>query len=375
LELRACLRAVRALAAGPDAFLAALAGIPDYDAQAFEAFLRHHQLRAPAAPALTGERAARFVPPAWREELLAYRAQRAARNQQLLRESAALRAALAEAGIGCLFLKGLYVGHRFYGDVNLRQQADIDVLVRSCDFEAALGVLARIGFDVATNLDDGKPVAQRLREIRGRTPAKAPHGVKVRRGDASVDLHWCLNSRSASRMVEESLWNARQRFQLGGHTFETLGDGHALAFLLVSLCEDLRRGAGRAKHLLDLHLMLRALEPRLDWEGFFRERRRQGVLKASVNALAVFLSLWGCAPEFPSLRRAFSRRLRQVELRDAAEAFALFERPRGSAENRLWFRRVYPRSAPRYWAFRLTQDLPHTLGRLGPSRAFALPEA
>jgi hypothetical protein len=374
LEHRACVLAVRALASGPDAFYAALARIPAWDAQAFEAFLTHHQLRAWAAPALVGERARPFVGPAFRNALIAYQAGRARRNEALLRESVAVRSALAEAGIGCLFLKGLYVGHRFYGDVNRRHQADVDVLVRSRDFEAALAALARLGFDVSTNLDDGKPVAQRLREIRGRTPAKAPHGVKVRRGDTSVDLHWCLNSRSASRVVEDSLWDARQRFLLAGHELETLCDEHGLAFLLVSLCEDLRRGACRAKHLLDLYLMLRALEPRLDWEALFGEQRRQGVLKASVNVLAVFLSLWGCAPELPDLVRALRRRLRLVELRDAEEALALVERPRGSAENRLWFRRVYPRSPSRYWAFRLTQDLPHTLARLQPSRAFALPE-
>lgn len=80
------------------------------------------------------------------------------------------------------------------------------------------------------------------------------------------------------------------------------------------------------------------------------------------------------AAEFPGIVRAVDQRLRLVELRDAGEALALMERPRGSPQNRLWFRRVYPRSAARSWAWRLTRDLPYTLMRLRSSRGFALPE-
>jgi hypothetical protein len=375
LDHIASVRAVRALAAGPDAFVRAVEETSDYDAKAFEAFLTRHRLLDWVAPVLLSERAAHLVPAPMRESLTAYRAARAARNGELLQASVEIRSALAAAGIGCLFLKGLYVGHRFYGDANRRYQGDIDVLVPSSRFEAALAALGRVGFDVATNVDDGKPVAQRLREIRGRTPAKAPHGVTVRRGETRLDLHWCLNSRSFSRVAEESIWAARQRFQLAGQEFETLGDEHGLAFLLVSLCEDLRRGACRAKHLLDLYLMLRVLDPRLDWESFCKQQERQGVLKAEVNVLAVFLALWGCAAELPGAARAFARRRRLVELSDAGEALALMERPRGSLENRIWFRRVYPRTPSRYWAWKLTRDLPHTLARLQPSRSFALPES
>jgi hypothetical protein len=270
-------------------------------------------------------------------------------------------------------LKGFYFGQRFYGDASRRHQGDLDLLVRSRQLEEALSALARLGYDVETNLDDGKPVATRLRQIRGPAADKAPHGVTVRRDDCKVDLHWCLNSRSSGRVAEESLWHARQSFQLAGHEFETLSDADTLAFLLLSLCEDLRRGACRAKHFLDLYLMLRALEPRTDWEGFCEHQREQGVLKVAINVFAVFFALWGCAPEFPAVSRALDRRLRLVELRDAEEAVVLVERPRGSPENRLWFRRVYPRSPSRYWAWRLTRDLPHTLARLQPSRGFVLP--
>jgi len=374
LDHRTSARAVRALANGPGAFVSALERAPDYDAAAFESFLTHHQLLDWVAPVLSSGRAEHLIRAGFRERLREYRTTRLARNQELLRESVEVHSALADAGLGCLFLKGLYLGHRFYGDANRRHQGDVDVLVRSRQLEAALAPLARLGYDVNTNLDDGKPVAVRLREIRGRVPAKAPHALTVRRGATKLDLHWCLNSRSSGRVSEESLWTARRRFQLSGHEFETLSDEDTLAFLLVSLCEDLRRGACRAKHFLDLYLMLRALDSQINWERFCDRQREQGVLKVCINVLAVFLALWGCAAEFPGAALALGRRLRLVELRDAEEALALMERPRGSALNRVWFRRVYPRSPSRYWAWRLTRDLPHTLTRLQPSRGFVLPE-
>ncbi|HEY8153598.1 MAG TPA: nucleotidyltransferase family protein [Myxococcota bacterium] len=374
MDHRASARAVRALAGGSDAFVSALERTPDYDADCFERFVTHHQLRAWVAPALTSVRAERLIGAGFRDRLREYRAARIVRNHELLRDSVEVRSALSEAGLGCLFLKGLYVGQRFYGDANLRHQGDVDVLVRSRQLEAALAALARVGYDVETNLDDGKPVAARLREIRGWAPAKAPHAITVRRGATRLDLHWCLNSRSFGRVEEQALWTGRRRFQLAGHDFETLSDEDMLAFLLVSLCEDLRRGAGRAKHFLDLYLILRALDARIDWERFCERQRAQGVLKPSINVLATFFALWGCAAEFPGVARALERRLRLVELRDAEEALALIERPRGSAENRVWFRRVFPRSSSRYWAWRLTRDLPHTLTRLQGSREFVLPE-
>jgi len=374
LDHRSSVRAVRALADGEEAFVSALERAPGFDAAGFESFLTRHQLRDWVAPAFLEGGADHLIPAELRQRLAEYRALRPARNQRLLREAVLVRSALAEAGLGCLLLKGFYFGQRFYGDANRRHQGDVDVLVRSRQLEAALAALAGLGYDVETNQDDGKPVAVRLREIRGPAADKAPHGVTVKRGEYKLDLHWCLNSRSSGRVAEDSLWNARQVFKLAGQEFETLSDEDTFSFLLLSLCDDLRRGACRAKHFLDLYMMLRALEPHLDWEGFCERQREQGVLKVAVNVFAVFFTLWGCAAEFPGVAGALGRRLRLVELSDAEEAAVLVERPRGSPENRLWFRRVYPRSPSRYWAWRLTRDLPHTLARLQPSRGFVLPE-
>jgi hypothetical protein len=366
VDHQSAVRAVRALAAGEAEFLAALAGAPDWDG--FEAFLTRQRLLSWVAPALTGEAARGLAPEPLRRRLAEHRREAMARNAALLRESIEVRDALAAAGIEGLFLKGLYFGERLYGDPSRRQQRDVDVLVRAACFEPALEVLGRLGFDVATNQDDGKPVALRLREIRGRSPETAPHGVTVRRDDTRVDLHWCLTSRSARFLPEAPLWAARRPFAVAGQGFETLSDTDTLMFQLVSICSDLRRGASLTKHFLDLYLLLRAIDPEIDWDAFFARRQHERLARACVNVLAVLLEVWECADALPGAARAVRDRRAQVELCDRAEALALVERPRGNEENRAWFRRVHPRSAPRYWAWRLTYDLPYTLARLRSGR-------
>ena len=153
MDHRSSVRTVRALADGEDAFVSALERAR-FDAAGFESFLSRHQLRDWVAPAFLEGGAEHLIPADLRQRLGDYRAARLARNQRLLREAVLVRSALAEAGLGCLFLKGFYFGQRFYRDVNRRHQGDVDVLVRSRELEAALAALARLGYDVETNQDD-----------------------------------------------------------------------------------------------------------------------------------------------------------------------------------------------------------------------------
>ena len=186
----------------------------------------------------------------------------------------------------------------------------------------------------------------------------------MRREDGlKVDLHCRLKSRWFHGIDEEAAWAERRTFWLGGREFETLSDEHTLLLLIVSLCFDLRRGACRAKHFLDLYLVLRGLGQALNWERFLAKREQEGLLKVSLNVLAVFLTLWDCAEEFPELALAIEQRRRRVELRDARDALALVTRPRHSQENRVWFQRLCAGSPLAYWSWCLSLDLPHMLRR------------
>jgi hypothetical protein len=361
VDYRTGVLAIRSLVEGEAAFLAALERSPDFDAEAFATFARAHNLREWLTPLVDNERVRSLLSAPFVAALEAERAAQPRRKQVLLELCGEIRTAFDAVEVPCLFLKGLYLGERFYGDVHRRHQYDVDVLVQPADFEAALNALGPLGFDVTT-ATSGKPVARRLRKIRTRSRERAPQTVTVRREDGlEVDLHCRLKSRWFHGVDEQAAWADRRTFWLGGHEFETLSDEHTLLFLIVSICFDLRRGACRAKHFLDLYLVLRALGQTLDWERFLASREQEGLLKVSVNVLAVFLTLWDCAEEFPELALAIEQRWRRVELRDAQDVLALVTRPRHNRENRVWFQRLCPGSPLAYWSWRLSLDLPHTL--------------
>jgi hypothetical protein len=141
-------------------------------------------------------------------------------------------------------------------------------------------------------------------------------------------------------------------------------------FLLLSIGGDVKRASFRAKHFLDLYLMLRAVEHEIDWEAFLENRARDGLLRISVNVLVVFIIVWDCRDEFPRLAAALEQRRNLIEFRDELEAVALLERPRFDAETRAWRRRVYPESRPGGIASRLTRNVVNALSRLRPSRRF-----
>jgi hypothetical protein len=303
------------------------------------------------------------------------RAEAPAQRLALLETSERLRDALGAAGIPCLFFKGLTLGERFYGDAARRHQWDVDVLVHAEDFVEALHAVQPIGFDLSTGTN-GKPVERRLEKMRTRDPRRAPQTVTLRLGPGlSLDLHCRLKSRLFHGFDEAAVWRDRRSVRVLGSHFETFSDDHTLAFLLLSICGDLRRSALRGKLLLDLYLGLRSLGDDLDWEAFFARRADERVERAAANACAIFLALLDAAPEFPALGAALERRLELVELRDAEEAHAIVTRPRGSRWNRLWFLRLRAGSSPwPYWALRASLDLPRALRRRrGPpwSRAAA----
>jgi hypothetical protein len=356
LDYSACIRTVRALADGEEAYVAALDGVADFDAQAYADFLGPNKLLDWVAPTFDRETVRRRFPPEFLERMAAHRELRVREDAILLAQSHEIRAAFAAQSIPFLYLKGLYFSVRFYGGIGRRWQRDVDLLVRPAQREAAEAAMLALGY---------------VHEFGHASETAVRQGF--RRDWAGVDVHWNLRRRARRHVVEDDLWAAPVAFTLGGQGFRTLADDYTLTFALLTMIGDLRRGACQARHFLDLYLMLRTLEANLDWDAFFERREPQSLLKPCANVLALLLAVWHVGPEFPRLARAIHKRRRLIDLRDEAEALEIVQRPRDHAANRLWFQRVYPFDKLAEWARRLSVDLPHTLARLDPSRTFELP--
>ncbi len=121
----------------------------------------------------------------------------------------------AEAGIGFAVLKGASIAHTMYPEPCLRSFADLDVLVRTGDYEQACAFLARLG------------------HVR-RRPEPRP-GFETRFGKASVhkhpedgvelDLHRTLVLGPFGLWIRpEELLERRTAFEVGGRWIDRLDD-------------------------------------------------------------------------------------------------------------------------------------------------------
>lgn len=307
-------------------------------------------------------RATAMLPSDLLEELRSTREDQARRTERMLRESAEMDAALRVAGVDALFIKGHCLAQVWYGDLELRHQWDVDLLVRHRDFARTVDVLGARGFG---GVDRG-----RLDAILGRRP-DAWHAISLDRDGFSVDLHWTLRGRSLERIDEEHLWTTRRVLRVEGLELETLSVEDTLVHLLTSIAQDLRRGALRGKLWLDLHLALRALGASVDWEQFLARRSQDGLLTIAVNVLDLYLRLWGRRSSPRALAQALEPHARRVVAADDAAALALVSRPRHAPENRQWFARLRAGPPDRRWPWRRTRRRPALPG-LPPALAALL---
>ncbi len=128
-------------------------------------------------------RAHGVLPPAIEESLRQAYYATAARNLPLFQELAHVLRRLGQAGIPCILLKGAALACTVYGNVALRPMADLDLLVRVRDREAAVQALQAAGY---------LPTTEEM--WPGFTEAFGHHAHLARPGLPAVtlELHWTL---------------------------------------------------------------------------------------------------------------------------------------------------------------------------------------
>jgi hypothetical protein len=359
LDYRDAILPVRALADGMPAFDASLEALDRrgaLDPAAFAGFVASRFFEDWLAPAAASAGAAERLP----AELLAKLDERGReapmRVARLAALAAEVRDALAAGGIECLLLKGLGHGARWYPAPERRHQWDVDLLVREEALPDVFERLGKAGFSARKAPAHGDVVRDWIARVRSGALHHGKHSLEARREGMRVDVHWRIGGRLADRIDHEALWERRVGFAVRGQRFETLSDEHALTLLLLGIAADLKRGACKGKQWLDLYLALRALAPRSDWPAFLARRSREGLLRVSVNVLALLAASWGCEAEFPALTAALAPHRRRVLLPEPADAIALLQRERGAPENRAWYARLYPRTRIQHAAWQLADS-------------------
>jgi hypothetical protein len=328
----------------PAALLDALATLHGEPAAIADALRRHHliglvrgrtsdaDVRARVAPALADALASR--PPVGRVPA-----------SVLLATYADVRQTLATAGIDLLVLKGFYFAERLYGGIDRRPQHDLDVLVHPRDFRATLATLGGLGF------------ARRKRDL---------HSIAVRRGDVQVDVHRHLRWAPAFAVDEAAVWRTALDVDVRGTPVRTLSDEYTLVFLLLAAFEDLGQGLAKLKQLLDVYLLLRAVDATMEWDAFFARRAPENLLDVTVNVLAVCVALFDASAELPRLAGALACRGDRCVLHDRDDVCRLVDAPAKAKTSLVWFGRVYPGSLAHWLVWFWMYGFPENVGHLGP---------
>ena len=126
-------------------------------------------------------------------------------------------AALSDAGIRVLIIKGCALAVQTTGDFAARGAGDIDALVHPDDVQAAAAALERIGFRRGPYTCTRDFHSRQWRYARWTT-----YEFSLGRGPLGIDLHWSLTNVRSALPVFDDLWRRRDYVSMKGRLIPTL---------------------------------------------------------------------------------------------------------------------------------------------------------
>lgn len=319
-------------------------------AQGLQLFVHAELARSPVRASL---------PRPWLDRLKAAYFTQWAAQERLVQGLKELASAL-EGRHEFILLKGPYHAMRFFGGINRREFADLDILIRRRDLGSVERVLADCGY------------ARKSKVVLNRAlTARFTHALDFAKPGSAVDLHWSLSANAAHALDYEAIWRRRQPFVLGEQRFFVLSDEYELVFSLISIFKDLERGAARVKAFVDLYFMLLTLSDTVDWQTFLDDRRGERLRRVCVGVLAILLEMFECAERFPQVAAVVAGDRTRTTRTSPAPA-DLLTAAEGALRNKLWAADFYECSRLQLFSWWLV-SLPfrlavHAPGRYGMSR-------
>jgi Uncharacterised nucleotidyltransferase len=188
----------------------------------------------------------------------------AKRNLYLMAVLLKLLTALKNNGIDAIPFKGAVLGHSIYGNVALRQFADLDILVHRKDLAGAGEILRLQGFAYTSSvdeIDDESTIPSNGCQAEKVTALRDNYHVFVRDdGKVRVDLQWRMTHELFSFSLDsENLWNRVQDVSLGGALVSTFDNETLLLILCAHGC---KHSWQRLKWICDVAQLIEATEPK-----------------------------------------------------------------------------------------------------------------
>lgn len=235
--------------------------------------LHRHIADFPAPPA----------PEAFREDLDARVQEIARRNLSATRELIEIVRRLEARGIPAIPFKGPLLALSVYGNLALREFADLDILARQSDVRAASQVLVEMGYRPECGLSE-------LDEANHFSTECEIDFFSTEDPERQVEIHWALGRRYHCLPVDlQGLWERARTVSLGGTRVPDLAPED---LLLVLAAHGTKHCWERLGWICDVAELLRAREG-LDWSTIFRSARASGGGRALLLGLVLAANLLG----------------------------------------------------------------------------------
>jgi hypothetical protein len=192
-------------------------------------------------------------PEAVREALTVRMRENLVRNLHLQQELLRVLAALNQAALPVMPLKGPWLGELLYGDETLRMTGDLDLLMQPRDLEAAEQVLKELGYR------RGRP-----REHEEESYHYTFVNDERRALPVTVELHWDIVRAHIARHDMAEVWSAATRGVWHGREIWTM----AAPDLFLILCQNAAKDTfGFLKQLVDVALVVERFGETWSWSA------------------------------------------------------------------------------------------------------------
>jgi len=229
-----------------------------------------------------------------------------------------------------ILLKGPYLASRLYGDILGREYVDIDLLIPSADRSNACVLLEKAGFQLYSRILLSEDLTGFF-----------VHAFDFRAGQVAVDLHWNLSRHPSLHINEEQLWTQRTSFDLEGRSYDVLSDAHEVIFAALSLLRDIERGRPKLKNIIEIILIARVADARIDWDALLSSG--DGTAGPLAHVLRLCLEITDARNLVPSLAAALKRhgRNRTPNIPGVADSPLRFRPSFFGIGNKLWAAHAY----------------------------------
>ena len=196
-------------------------------------------------------------------------------SNEIIQCTARLTAALQEAGIPCMVLKGTASRYLYYDDPYTRTMADVDILITMADYHSVHRILTDAGFESERSLDRYGA----LIPIRHGATFRSAAGTKV-------DLHWHALQICCNDDADNLMWNNTRDLNTPEFNTITLNDTLQLLHTIVHATQRVKNKPIR--WVCDATNITRNGD--VDWHQFCAFGERLGVTPCLPDALE-FLKL------------------------------------------------------------------------------------